>query len=180
MMAALLACSVWPERPEPPALHDFGVARPGDSGFPWSEAEVTAPEWLQDTRLRYRLLYSRPTEVRSYSRDRWVAPPAALLAQRLNDSHQIGSCRLRIELQSFEQIFAHPGDSRVTLVFQAMAYSNGKDKPVAERSFRFDLQAPSADAAGAVQSFPRLIERAISALRDWAMTIRPSNYTERQ
>jgi cholesterol transport system auxiliary component len=167
----LWSCSLLPNRPEPPAVHDFGPFSPITTGYPWTQAEVIAPDWLQDSQIHYRLLYARSTEVRSYSRDSWVAPPAVLLAQRFNGSQRSGNYRLHIELQSFEQIFERPGHSRVVLTFRAAADPSDKRGPVTERDFHFALPTPTADAPGALQTFPRLIKLAENALREWVLTL---------
>ncbi|MDD2768909.1 MAG: hypothetical protein PHT19_09250 [Methylococcus sp.] len=154
---AVPACSMLPERPPQPALHDFGIAAPS-APAPWSAAEVDAPDWLQTDRLQYRLLYANPTELRAYAQDRWVAPPPALLEQRLKSSRSSTGYRLRIELQTFEQVFDRPGNSRVTMSFRA-------ETPSGDETFRLDQPAASADAAGAVQAFAQMVDRAIAQLR---------------
>lgn len=170
-LPAWVSCTLYPERPEPPALHDFGPFRPAAAAFPWVRAEVTAPDWLQDPRLHYRLLYAQSTEVRAYSRDGWVAPPAILLAQRLNGGQRGGGYRLHIELQDFEQIFDQPGRSRVVLAFLATVEREDRRGSLAERDFYFALPAPSADAKGALAAFPRLIGLAEDALREWVQSL---------
>jgi cholesterol transport system auxiliary component len=153
------ACSLLPERVPPPALHDFGA--PGAAApAPWSQVQVDAPDWLQTDRLQYRLLYARPTELRAYTLDRWVAPPPALLEQRLNAGRSGSGYRLRIELEAFEQVFDRPGSSRVMIRFRA-------ETPSDARTFQLDQSAASPDAAGAVTAFARLADRADAALRAW-------------
>jgi cholesterol transport system auxiliary component len=167
LLPALLACSVLPEPPAAPALHDFGPHAANARDFPWARVEVAAPDWLQDALIHYRFLYARPTEVRAYTRDRWLAPPAVLLAQRLTGGSRDGSYRLDIELQDFEQIFDRPGVSRVVLAFRATVTAPKGAGPAAEQAFLFEQPAPTADAAGALAAYPRLIQRAGTALRDW-------------
>lgn len=174
-LAGVLSCSLLPNRPEPPAAHDFGPFKQTTPGYPWTQVEVTAPDWLQDSRLHYRLLYARATEVRSYTRDSWIAPPAVLMAQRLDGSHRNGHFRLHIELQNFEQIFEQPGQSRVILAFRATAEPADNHGTAAERDFHFSLPTPTADAPGALQTFPRLIKLAENALREWVLRLEPSS-----
>lgn len=153
------ACSVLPERPPQPALHDFGagaVAAPAA----WSSVEVDAPDWLQTDRLQYRLLYANPTELRAYALDRWVAPPPALLEQRLKSGRAGTGYRLRVELQAFEQVFDRPGSSHVTMRFRA-------ETPTADKTFQLDQPTASPDAAGAVTAFAQLVDRAVAVLRAW-------------
>ncbi|QJD28671.1 ABC-type transport auxiliary lipoprotein family protein [Methylococcus geothermalis] len=160
---ALPACSLLPERPPPAALHDFGIAAAA-APAPWSAVEVDAPDWLQTDRLQYRLLYANPTELRAYALDRWIAPPPALLEQRLKAERNGSGYRLRIELQSFEQVFDRPGSSHVTIRFRA-------ETPTADKTFQLDQPTASPDAAGAVQAFAQAIDRAVTQLRTW----QPSN-----
>lgn len=162
-------CSLLPEPPPSPARHDLGPMRAEASPLPWSEAEVTAPEWLQDSALHYRLLYANPTEIRSYTRDSWVAPPPVLLANRLNAGPRGGSRRLTVNLRNFEQVFDRPGNSRVVIHIHTALDPGAGGAPVAERDFRFAMTTPTGDAAGALSQFPALIEKAVAALRNWAL-----------
>lgn len=167
IFAVLPGCSVWPEAPEPAALHDLGPYRPKRDAFPWSQAILTSPDWLKDTGIDYRLLYARPTERRSYTRDRWVAPPGALLQQHLNNGLDPSGPRLRIELQDFEQIFDRADSARVVMVVQATAEASHSDMKAANQAFRFEAPAASPDAAGALQAFPILIRKAEDELTHW-------------
>ena len=167
LLVSINACSLWPEAPAPAALHDFGPALSQGEGLPWSTAIVTSPDWLQDTGIDYRLLYARPTERRSYTLDRWVAPPAALLQQRLNHDLDTRGPRLRLELQDFEQIFAHPDQAQVVMVVQAAIENGDPNQPIPQQEFRFQEATPTADAAGALAAFPGLIRKAENALAAW-------------
>lgn len=160
---AVSACSLLPERPPQPALHDFGAAGAA-APAPWSSVDVDAPDWLQNDRLQYRLLYAKPTELRSYTLDRWIAPPPALLEQRLKAGRSANGYRLRIELQAFEQVFDRPGRSHVMIRLRA-------ETPAAAKTFQFEQPTASPDAAGAVQAFAQTISRAVAQLRAW----RPKN-----
>ncbi|NJD07641.1 MAG: hypothetical protein FIA97_14260 [Methylococcaceae bacterium] len=152
-MALLLAgCSLLPERPPRPAIHDFGP-NPQGAG---SAIAVDAPEWLQDDRIRYRLLYDDPTQIRYYTLDRWVAPPALLLARRL-DSLDGAGLKLRVQLLEFEQRFVAPGRAHVLVGVRVTALLPGQQQPVSQQFF---LERPtgSADAAGAVTAFAQLAD----------------------
>ncbi|MGZ8200191.1 MAG: ABC-type transport auxiliary lipoprotein family protein, partial [Methylosarcina sp.] len=61
--------------PQQPAVHDFGAshAEPYNKLVTRPDISVEAPKWLQDNRIRYRLLYAEPTRVRFYTMDRWIA-----------------------------------------------------------------------------------------------------------
>ena len=167
------ACSVLPSRPPSPALHDFGLGgkassdQAGEVPGTWSTVTVDAPEWLQSENIRYRLLYSDPTRVRYYSQDRWIAPPPALLAQRLGLDSVGQGFGLKIRLLEFEQVFDGPQQARLMLAFRALAYRPGEEAASGEHLFRFTQPTPSADAQGAVTATHGLVEQATQSLQTW-------------
>lgn len=169
LLLALSSCSLLPERPPAPALHDFGPAEKtlGSENAAWSSVSVDAPEWLQSEGIRYRLLYAEPTRVRVYSQDRWLAPPPALLAQRLSLSQGAGGVRLKIKLLEFEQVFDSPQSARIILAFRAQAMQPDNETILGEKVFQFEKPTVSANAQGAVGGFSKLIGEAVSALRTW-------------
>ncbi|MFZ2407812.1 MAG: hypothetical protein WAW41_21995, partial [Methylobacter sp.] len=68
-------CSVTAQQP---ALHDFGLPAPAEIHQDKASVSVNAPTWLWDNRIRYRLLFASPSQVRFYGLDRWIAPPPEL------------------------------------------------------------------------------------------------------
>lgn len=169
VMLAASGCIVAPEKSPPPKIHDLGPlsSRSERSPAPWSAVEVTAPEWLRDDRIRYRLAYSDPTRVGFYTLDRWIAPPPKLLAQRFSLSGHDGPFRVRIELEAFEQIFERPDSAKAVIRFRAQIHEAGSGKRLAERIFEFDKVSPSADAAGAVPALADLADESVIAVRTW-------------
>jgi len=171
LLFLLASCGILPERPPSPALHDFGLtarsAPPGGEAAPWSSVAVSAPEWLQSENIRYRLLYAEPTRVRFYSQDRWIAPPPALLAQRLSQRDGNDGYGLKISLLAFEQVFDGPGQARLLVSFRASAYRQGFDVAISEKTFRFVRPTPSADAQGAVTAASGWVDEAEQSLDDW-------------
>jgi cholesterol transport system auxiliary component len=163
------ACGLGRPAVSPPIAHDFGPepAGPQQGVVTWSVASIDAPAWLQDDRIRYRLLYADPTQVRHYSRDLWAAPPPHLLAQRLDSAGGGGGFRLRVEVQVFEQVFDAPDRARAVLNLNVAAYRPGAAQPVAERRFRLEEPTPGADATGAVAAFNRLADRVVAEIRAW-------------
>ena len=166
---AISACSIFPPPAPPPVLHDLGPseyhAKPTQAN--WSSVVVDAPQWLGDEHIRYRLAYFDPTRVGFYARDRWLAPPPSLLAQRLSVAGGGYGYRLRIELLEFEQVFDGPNSARAILGFRAEAQRPEDGKVAGERTFRLALATPGADAAGAVKAFSELTEQAITAIGTW-------------
>jgi cholesterol transport system auxiliary component len=152
LIMAVPACSVLPERSPQATVHDFGPWQGDETRAHWSTVEITAPDWLQEDRIRYRLLYANPTAVRFYTQDRWVAPAPALLAQRLRAAAGRDGYRLLVELQSFEQVFDRPGHSSVIVDFRAKAWEGGTsssettESPGATSSLGANLDARNASS----------------------------------
>ncbi len=171
VLLSVAACGVTLDRPPHPALHDFGptsTKEQNENRAHWSAVSVDAPEWLQDQRIQYRLLYANPTQVRFYAFDRWLAPPPELLAQRLSVVGGGGGYRLRIQFQQLEQVFDRPENAHVVMAFRANVWGPDADRSVAERVFRLRQATRTPNAAGAVEAFSRVIDRAITMLSDWS------------
>ena len=152
-----------------PALHDFGLpkARPNDQGK--AAVNVNAPTWLWDNRIRYRLLFSSPSQVRFYGLDRWIASPPELFEQLLASSGKIQDWSLIIQLQDFEQKFDAPDQARVVLHFSVEAYSvNNKQKAVTQ-TFYLEQPSKTPDAAGAINGFTHLTQQAVERIQVWLL-----------
>jgi cholesterol transport system auxiliary component len=147
-------------------VHDFGPSPQG----PGTAIAVDAPQWLQDNRIRYRLLYADPTEVRYYTLDRWIAPPSLLLARRL-ESIAAHGLQPRVQLLEFEQVFEAPGRAYVLVGLRVTAQLPGKPEPVAEQ-FLFKRPTATPDAAGAIAAFAELADELVrrigGLLSGWA------------
>jgi cholesterol transport system auxiliary component len=148
-----------------PALHDFGlpvVAAPQQGR---ALITVNAPTWLWDNRIRYRLLFASPSQVRFYGLDRWIASPPELFEQLLSSSGKAQNYVLIVRLQDFEQQFDAPDRARVLLRFSVEAYSNNTKIGIQE----FHLQQPTKtpDAAGAIRGFADLAGQAGEKIESW-------------
>lgn len=172
LVMAAPACTVLPERPPQATVHDFGPWQGDETRARWSTVEITAPDWLQEERIRYRLLYANPTAVRFYTQDRWVASAPVLVAQRLRAAAGRDGYRLLIELQSFEQVFDRPGHSSVIVDFRAKAWEGGKSGIPHEGVFRLSVPTPTADAAGAVAAFAEAVQAGMRELDSWLGSLR--------
>lgn len=154
-------CSVTAKQP---AVHDFGLPV---SSATQGRASVTvnAPTWLWDNRIRYRLLFASPSQVRFYGLDRWIASPPELLEQLLAAGGKAKDYALIVRLQDFEQQFDASDRARVMLRFSVEAYSGNKKIDAQE----FNLQQPTKtpDAAGAINGFTDLAQQAAGKIQDW-------------
>lgn len=174
LLLALPACSLFSARSYLPVLHDFGSSvaskecqSAGSLASTWSTVSIEAPEWLQNDKIRYRLLYADPTQVGFYALDRWLAYPSAMLAQRLSLLNCSHGWLLHIHLIEFEQVFDAPEKSRVILIFRAQARQSTTDKIAGEKLFTVNLPTTTADAKGGIAAFTRLVNEATDSLQSW-------------
>jgi cholesterol transport system auxiliary component len=175
VMLILIAsgCSIFPH-PRPSAVHDFGYSisnAPSEINTSTQQSPITveAPKWLSDNHIRYRLLYSAPTQVRFYSLDRWIAPPPELFEQLLNASGKQWHNPVTIQLQVFEQQFDTLDKAKVVMHFTAIITAGDKAK-VNKRDFHLQLPCPTPDAKGAVSGFTQLTKQAVDKIQAWVAT----------
>lgn len=149
-----------------PAVHDFGLPV---SAATQGRASITvnAPTWLWDNRIRYRLLFASPSQVRFYGLDRWIASPPELLEQLLASSGKTQDYALIIRLQNFEQQFDAPDRARVVLRFSVEAYSTDSKQKIATQEFNLQQSAKTPDAAGAIRGFTDLAQQASEGIQAW-------------
>ena len=159
----LSACS---QTISPTNLHDLGLAD-SNAQLTASTITVTAPEWLRDNRIHYRLLYQNPTQVRYYNLDKWLAPPPALLQQRLTAAGINTPYPVTIEILEFEQQVTSPNTARAVMRFNAHAYDNNQSQVLANKQFALQLNTTSANADGAVTAFAELSKQAVQQLNSW-------------
>lgn len=160
----LSACGLSAARPSA-SLHDFGPPTSGGGAI-----GIEAPAWLRDERIRYRLLYNDPTQVRFYTLDAWLAPPPALLARQLGGAAGAANIAVRLTLNEFEQRFDSPDSAQIVLGFRAAAESPD-GRPLGERQFRYAHPCSSADAKGAVDAYAATVAEASTDLQRWIATL---------
>jgi cholesterol transport system auxiliary component len=174
LILVVSSCSILPES-QPSAVHDFGYPYSNLSSdyttlTQQSSVTVEAPKWLADNRIRYRLLYATPTQVRFYTMDRWIAPPPELFEQLLTASGKQRPKPVTIQVQVFEQQFDTPDKAKVIMNFTANTTlaDNNKDKAT-KRDFHLQLPCPTPDAKGAVTGFNILTRQAVDKVQAWFM-----------
>jgi cholesterol transport system auxiliary component len=159
-------CSVTEKKP---AIHDFGALVSTENHQDKASVSVNAPTWLWDNRIRYRLLFSEPSQVRFYGLDRWIASPPELLEQLLTTSGVTQDYVLLIRLHDFEQQFDAPDRARVVLRFFVEAYSVNNKQKVATQEFYLQQPTKTPDAAGAINGFTDLAKQATENIQAWLM-----------
>jgi ABC-type uncharacterized transport system auxiliary subunit len=178
---------------EPPrADFDFGPVAAAHAPYPAKSADVdivvydiTAPAWIDQSSMYYRLAYRNAANPMPYAQSQWVMSPAALLTQRLRSSlsasslgemHRVSSdgpaiYALRSELFEFEQVFDQPDRSRGVLRLRATLEGRGV---WAQRTFVIEKPAPTADAAGGVTALSQCADELAVLINQWAVASPPS------
>lgn len=148
-----------------PALHDFGALAPAVATQGKASVSVNAPTWLWDNRIRYRLLFALPSQVKFYGLDRWIASPPEMLEQFLVLDGKAHDYALIIRLLDFEQQFTAPDRAVVVLSFTVDAYSD--NKKIGSQEFFLQQPAKTPDAAGAITGFTNLARLANEKIQGW-------------
>ena len=140
--------------------------------------DITAPAWMDQSSMYYRLAYRNPTNPMPYAQSQWVMSPALLLTQRLRSSltvSSVGEVRrvsaeapapyaLRGELMEFEQIFDRPDRSRGVLRLRATLEG---ERVWTQRTFVIEKPAPTADAAGGVVALTQCSDELATLIIEW-------------
>ncbi|MGP1677080.1 MAG: ABC-type transport auxiliary lipoprotein family protein [Giesbergeria sp.] len=183
-LSLLAACALGPKTPEGTANYDFGLPRSGRDANPRLQqdlvvAEVTAPAWMDNTGIYYRLAYRDPARPQAYALSHWVMSPAALLGQRLRASIAQASAAgvfvpadgvragytLRLELEEFSQVFDAADSSRALLRLRASLLR--QRNIVAQHSFSLEQPAATPNAEGGVRALIAASDAAGEMLVDW-------------
>jgi cholesterol transport system auxiliary component len=184
-MMVAAGCALRPAATPPAAVYDLGA--PPGGGRPTAPtphlrvADVTAPAWLQGAGINYRLRFSDPWRLERYRDSRWVAPPAALLTERLRE-RLASACTadtterpplLVASLEDFEQVFTAPDKSDVVLRLRATLVSSAPGAVTHARSWSIERPAPTPDARGAVRGLAQAVNEASTQVAAWAASLLP-------
>ena len=144
-------------------------------------ADATAPSWLDNNAIHYRLLYQNPTQSYTYASSRWIAAPAALLTQQIRNhivastSEQVikdnstakADYALHIELEEFTQLFDTMDASHIVIGLRASLVERNTRKLLAQKDLSLAEKTPTADAAGAVFALSSASNQLINELVAW-------------
>lgn len=187
----LSGCVAFNKSPSPVSIYDFGMqyAQPAKP-MPQQPmqhrkslliADATAPSWLDNNAIHYRLLYHNPTQSYTYASSRWIAAPAALLTQQIrnrivastneqvikDNSTAKTDYALHIELEEFTQLFETTDVSHIVIGLRASLVERNTRKLLAQKDLSITEKTPTADAAGAVFALSSASNRLINELVDW-------------
>ncbi|MCL2075515.1 MAG: PqiC family protein [Betaproteobacteria bacterium] len=178
----LSACSIRQDPAADIGRFDLGAGPAAetvdDSRRAW-KFEVRSGSDLADEAMRYRLEYVKPAggaEVLTYSRSRWISPPAEILSRHL--AHYLfwpegaeDQCQLVLNLTRFEQVFSAPDQSFAVIALEAQVWHVKTGRLEDEARFFRTVMTPSPDAAGGVAALSELAARlATENLLPWRET----------
>lgn len=193
MLSACLlpGCVAFNKSQSPISIYDFGMqyAQPAKP-MPQQPiqyrkslliADATAPSWLDNNAIHYRLLYHNPTQSYTYASSRWIAAPAALLTQQIrnrivastneqvikDNSTAKTDYALHIELEEFTQLFETTDVSHIVIGLRASLVERNTRRLLAQKDLSITEKTPTADAAGAVFALSSASNRLINELVDW-------------
>jgi cholesterol transport system auxiliary component len=183
-LALLSGCALGPQTREGMVNYDFGLPRSDKEANPRLQqdlvvAGVTAPAWMDNSSIYYRLAYQDPTRPEAYAQSHWVMSPAALLGQRLRTSIARASkagvfapadgvragYTLRLELEEFSQVFEAADRSHAVLRLRASLIH--QRNVVAQQGFNLEHAAATPNAEGGVRALIAASDDAGEKLIDW-------------
>ncbi|NOT67163.1 MAG: hypothetical protein HOP04_02330 [Methylophilaceae bacterium] len=187
--AFISSCSL-PGAKERPDTYDFGlppatvasvtnvqqVITPVNSRLVLAVADVQAPRRLETLLLHYRLAYADAQAPKPYANSRWSMPPTQLVTQRLRSrlaqdasvlpiNDAAAELSLRVELESFDQVFDTPNSSRGVVRLRATLLRDRRF--VAQQLFSSEQPAKTADAIGGVYALTQATDSALEAVAQW-------------
>jgi ABC-type uncharacterized transport system auxiliary subunit len=142
---------------------------------PWLIAPVVASALLNDTTVIWRV--GESGQPQGFTTYRWVAPPAQLVTQRLMARLALQGAvleqgvggdvpQLRLNLQSFEQLFTPDGkSSQGVLTMQAVLLR--ANRVVAQKLIDIKVPAVSQDASGGAQALRLATDQAAEQVAQW-------------
>lgn len=183
-LSLLAGCALGPQTRQGAAAYDFGLARTDQDARPRLQqdlivAEVSAPAWMDNSGIYYRLAYQDAARPRPYALSHWVMSPAALLGQRMRTGIARASSAgvfqtadgvraaytLRLELEEFSQVFDAPDRSRALLQLRASLIR--QRGIVAQKVLSVERAAATPNAEGGVRALVAASDEAGEKLIDW-------------
>lgn len=170
LLSTVAGCvSLTPEPPPAPVTYDLGPAPESAPDAGALLVEVSAPAWLDQPAMRYRLAYADPRQVSTYTRSRWVAPPPRLLGQHLRQTWRgpaLGDCRLALGVDEWVHQFDGADRSRVVIAIDARLLDRAGSL-VARRALRRDATPARHDAPGMAAASRMAVDGLVEDLAGW-------------
>jgi len=140
---------------------------------------VSEPSWLRTRDIFYLLDYAAGSNPRRYAMSQWVATPAELVTFRLKDavtsanagytltaSSVAGGYLLQTTLEEFAQTFTEAAKSHCTVQLRVSLWKSA-DQITAQRVFRVEMPAQTADASGAATCLASAVNMDVDEIVQW-------------
>ncbi|TFH11921.1 MAG: hypothetical protein E4H07_03910 [Nitrosomonadales bacterium] len=187
----LAGCAIVPQVQTPVSVYDFGLQEfsstdntPSQQQQFWMSlliAEAKSPVWLNSQAILYRLAYRDTTQSHTYANSRWAAAPATLLTHRIRNhiaavtNNKVVSTSdsaranfiLHLELEEFSQVFDTIDKSHVIIRLRVSLVHRSSRLLKAQHNFSIKLEAPTANAAGAVHALTESSDKLTENLIAW-------------
>lgn len=169
---------------EAPSLNDEHQATNANAKI-LQVASITVPEWLEGTAMYYRLDYRGDNRLSAYASSDWISPPATLLEPLLQRAIAAGGgwravigprnpaiadASLQIRLDDFSQVFPQPGHSDAVIDATATLIDDHDDGVIAQKHFRIEVAASSADAGGGAKALGTAAAQFATRVQRWLET----------
>jgi cholesterol transport system auxiliary component len=169
----LVACSITPPVQRATVHYDFPPPAKRQSSASLRSLDVVPSSWLAGNAMYYRLAYADANRREHFAGSRWSGQPSELLAIRLqggllpaaSPGGQEASCRLRVDLDDFAQVFDSASSSRMVLTGRATLYG-AQQAVLARRALAYN-QPAGVDAASGVAASGPLLDALAADLQGW-------------
>lgn len=200
LMALLQGCSVFHTHSNPIATYDLGTQSSKNSLDISKQkahlqkkniliSDASAPSWLDNTAIYYRLAYHNSAQLHRYANSRWIASPTVMLTQRMRDqiADNTGSQIIKnnntakteyivhIELEEFIQVFDSAQRSHGSIALRASLIKHSTRNLIAQNYFSTQVAAPTSDANGAVMALSNASSELIGKIIEWMIAELPTS-----
>lgn len=148
-------------------------------------SRISVPPWLEGTAMYYRLDYRNDHRLAAYGHSDWIAPPATLLENLVQNtitadgdwravvgpgSTAMADADLHLKLEDFSQVFAQANQSAGIIEATATLTGSHDGNVLAQKHFRIDIAASTADAQGGAKALSKASRRFAAQLARWLQT----------
>jgi cholesterol transport system auxiliary component len=140
---------------------------------------VTQPSWMRSRDIFYRMDYESPARPKRYTLSQWVAPPAEMVSMRLREAVRSANIDftlpaangasgylLQTDMDEFTQVFQTATRSQCIVELRASLW-RADGRIMAQREFRLEIPAPSADASGAARCLATAVDQEDGDIVQW-------------
>ncbi len=164
----------------PPSSMPEGPALPAGMP-PLIVFQVNSPDWLDSTKMYYRLEHVNAQQARFYTLSRWNMAPSKLFRDRLKSRivsaggeigggrvPKEGQLRLIVHVEDFSQYFKDDANSEARIALRVSVLDKDGSM-IAQKGFLHTVAAKSPDAPGGAQALSAATDDVISEILAWVV-----------